>query len=223
VIGYLVGIVLSGIALGIASSAVGFRQTSGAPIPLTVTAFDLLGLWIGLVGAVVLYLRLWGSGHPVADMGLAIGPLDVVIGAVVGAGTQLVLIPLLYLPFERADRTLSHRLSAPAKTDTAAVHGGWQTAVLILLLTVGAPVVEELFFRGLVLRSLTRWLGPVVGIVGSAVVFGLAHFELLQLPALIVFGIFLGTLAYKTGRLGPSMVAHAVFNAVTVFSLTLGK
>jgi uncharacterized protein len=223
VIGYLVGIVLSGIALGVASSAVGFHQTSGAPIPLTVTVCDLLGLWMGLVGGVVLYYRLWGSGHPGDDLGLAIRPLDVVVGAVVGAGTQLVLIPLLYLPFERADKTLSHRLSAPAKSDTSAVHGGWQTAVLILFLAVGAPIVEELFFRGLLLRSLTRWLGPVPAIVISAVVFGLAHYELLQLPALIIFGLFLGILAYKTGRLGPGMVAHSVFNAVTVFSLTLGR
>lgn len=223
VLGYLVGIVLSSIALGVSAGAVGFRQGSGQPVPLTVTVFDLLGLWIGLVGAVVLYYRLWGSGHPKTDLGLAIRPLDVVMGAAVGAATQLVVIPLLYLPFERADHTLSHRLSAPAKSDTAAVHGGWQTAVLILFLAVGAPIVEELFFRGLLLRSLTRWLGPGVGIVGSAVVFGLAHFELLQLPALVLFGLFLGTLAYKTGRLGPAMVAHASFNAVTVLSLTLRR
>jgi uncharacterized protein len=223
VIGYLVGIVLSGIALGVASSAIGYHQTSGGAVPLTITVVGLVGLWTGLIGGVVLYYRLWGSGNPREDLGLAIKPLDIVLGAVVGLGTQLVLIPLLYLPFERADRTLSHRLSAPAKSDTAAVHGGWQTAVLILFLAVGAPIVEELFFRGLLLRSLTRWLGPVPGIAISAVVFGLAHFELLQLPALIIFGLFLGTLAYKTGRLGPGMVAHAAFNAVTVVSLTIGR
>jgi len=223
VIGYLVGMVLSGIALGVASGAIGYHQASGTPVPLTITVVGLLGLWTGLIGGVVLYYRLWGSGHPSDDLGLAIRPLDVVIGAAVGLGTQLVLIPLLYLPFERADKTLSHRLSAPAKSDTAAVHGGWQTAVLILFLAVGAPIVEELFFRGLLLRSLTRWLGPVAGIAVSAVVFGLAHFELLQLPALIIFGLFLGTLAYKTGRLGPGMVAHAAFNAVTVVSLTIGR
>jgi uncharacterized protein len=59
--------------------------------------------------------------------------------------------------------------------------------------------------------------------VGSSVVFGLAHFEPLQLPALILFGVVLGVLAQRTGRLGPGIVAHATFNAVTVLSLTLSR
>jgi membrane protease YdiL (CAAX protease family) len=129
----------------------------------------------------------------------------------------------MYLPFEHADPSLRHRLEAPARTDTSAVHGGWQITVLVLFLAVGAPLVEELFFRGLLLRSLTRWLGPVAGIVGSALVFGLAHFELLQLPALILFGLILGTFAYRTGRLGPGIVAHAAFNAVTVLTIVLNR
>jgi membrane protease YdiL (CAAX protease family) len=59
--------------------------------------------------------------------------------------------------------------------------------------------------------------------VGSAILFGLAHFEALQLAALILFGLILGTLAYRTGRLGPTIVAHAAFNAVTVLTLTLNR
>ena len=88
---------------------------------------------------------------------------------------------------------------------------------------IGAPVIEELFFRGLLFRSLRRRFGPWPAIVGSAVVFGLAHFELLQLPALIAFGLVLGFMAEKSGRLGPGIVAHAAFNAATVLSLTLAK
>ena len=47
--------------------------------------------------------------------------------------------------------------------------------------------------------------------------------ELLQLPALILFGVVLGVLAERTGRLGPGIVAHATFNAVTVISLTVRR
>ena len=79
-----------------------------------------------------------------------------------------------------------------------------------------------MFFRGLLQRSLARRFGPVVAIAGSAVLFGLAHFELLQLPALILFGVVLAVLAHWTGRLGPGIVAHATFNAVTVLTLTVG-
>ncbi|MDQ6615814.1 MAG: CPBP family intramembrane metalloprotease, partial [Actinomycetota bacterium] len=219
---FVVGIMLSSLTGGLAAAVVGYHQGRGQPMPLAVTVFGLLGLWLGLVGGVVFYSRFRGTGDLREDLGLYFRwPIDAVVGVVVGVGTQLGLIPLLYLPFERADPTLHRRLEAPAKADTSAIHGGWQIAVLVLFLAVGAPIVEELFFRGLLLRSLSRWFGPLAGIAGSAVVFGLAHFELLQLPALIIFGLILGALAHKTGRLGPAVVAHAAFNAVTVLTLTL--
>lgn len=221
---FLVGTLLSAAGLQIAAGATGYHQGSHQPVPLAVTVFGLLGLWAGLVGGVVVFSRFRGSGRLTDDVGLSIRwPIDLAVGVVAGVGTQLVLIPLLYLPFEQADPTLRHRLEAPAKTDTAGVHGAWQIALLIVFLSVGAPIVEELFFRGLLLRSLARWLGPIGGVIGSALVFGLAHFELLQLPALILFGLILGVLAQRSGRLGPGIVAHAAFNAVTVVSLVAGR
>jgi len=222
-IAFLVGSLLSSVAAEIAASSVGYRLTSSAPVPLVVTVSGLIGLWIGLIAGVLFYSRVWGTGSLVTDVGLSFKWWDLLVGAVAGIGTQLVLIPLLYLPFERADKTLNHRLSAPAKADSAAVHGVLPVTVLVLFLAVFAPVVEELFFRGLLLRSIARWLGPIAGVALSAVLFGLAHFEPLQLAGLILFGIVLGLLAYKTERLGPGMVAHAAFNAVTVFSLVLGR
>jgi hypothetical protein len=221
---FLAGTVLSGAGLAIATTVTGYHQGTNQPVPLLVTVLGLVGLWTGLLGGVIWYSRLRGSGDLRADFGLSLRwPFDAVVGGVIGVGTQLVLIPLLYFPFERADPTLRHRLETPAKTDTGAIHGGWQIAILVVFLAIGAPIVEELFFRGLLLRSLARWLGPVAGIVGSAVLFGLAHFEVLQLAALILFGLILGTLAQRTGRLGPGIVAHAAFNAVTVLSLTLAR
>lgn len=220
---FLVGTVLGGVGLAIGAAVTGYRQGSNQPMPLAVTAFELVGLWLSLVAAVVVVSHYLGTRDVRADVGLSVRwRFDLPIGLVAGIGTQLVIVPLMYLPFERSNPTLKHRLGTPATSLTGAVHGAWEDVVLFLLLAVGAPIVEELFFRGLVLRSLTKWLGPIVGIAGSAVLFGLAHGELLQLPALIVFGLILGTLAYRTNRLGPGMVAHAAFNAVTVISLVHG-
>jgi membrane protease YdiL (CAAX protease family) len=221
---FLVGTLLSALGLQIAGGASGYRQGTHQAVPLAVTVLGLLGLWAGLVGGVWFFSHFRATGSLRDDLGLSFRwPFDLIVGAIAGVGTQLVLIPLLYLPFEAGDPTLRHRLEAPAKTDTAGVHGTWQIAVLIIFLAVGAPIVEELFFRGLLLRSLSRWLGPVAGVIGSALVFGLAHFEPLQLPALIMFGLILGVLAQRSGRLGPGIVAHAAFNAVTVISLTIGR
>jgi hypothetical protein len=219
---FVVGLVLSSLTVTIAAAIVGYHLGSSQPVPVVVNVASEVGLWFGLVGGVVFFSRARGSGSLQEDFGLSLRlPVDLLIGVVAGLGTQLLLLPLIYLPFEQADPTFRHRLEAPAKADTTAAHGGWQIALLIIFFAIGAPIVEELFFRGLVLRALGRWRGPVVGIVGSALVFGLAHFELLQLPGLILFGLILGVIAQRTGRLGPGIVAHAAFNAVTVLTLTL--
>jgi membrane protease YdiL (CAAX protease family) len=51
------------------------------------------------------------------------------------------------------------------------------------------------------------------------VVFGLAHFQGIQLPALLLFGGVAALLAVRTGRLGPAILCHVGFNAWTVFQL----
>ena len=88
--------------------------------------------------------------------------------------------------------------------------------LLIVVVVFGAPVVEELFFRGLALRAFERRLGRWVGLVVSSLVFGLVHFQPLQFPALVMFGLIAGWLAQRDGRLGRAIWAHVGFNTWTV-------
>jgi membrane protease YdiL (CAAX protease family) len=223
-VSFVVGVILASLLAGVVQAAVGYRTGRGTPVPLSVNAASLIGLWLGVGGGAVWCSRRRGTGSLARDFGLRLRwPLDVGLGLVAGAGSQYVLVPLLYLPFEQVSHTLRRRLETPAKQDVAGVHGAVAVTVAFVLLALGAPLVEELFFRGLLQRALVRRFGPVPAVAGSAVVFGLAHFELLQLPALILFGVVLGVLAERTGRLGPGIVAHATFNAVTVLSLTLRR
>jgi membrane protease YdiL (CAAX protease family) len=224
VVAFLAGIVLANLLAGVAQAAVGFHAGSGKPVPLAVNAASLIGLWLGLGGGAVWCSRHRGTGSLARDYGLRLQwPLDLGIGLIVGSACQYVLVPALYLPFEQAFPSLRHRLETPAKQDVNGVHGALAVTLLFVLLAVGAPVIEELFFRGMLQRALDRRFGPVPAVAVSSTVFGLAHFELLQLPALILFGVVLGTLAERTGRLGPGIVTHATFNAVTVLSLTLRR
>lgn len=84
-----------------------------------------------------------------------------------------------------------------------------------------APVVEELFFRGLLLGAMRGRWGTVIAVAGSAVVFGATHFQPLQFPALAVAGAVFATAAVRNGRLGPAVAAHAGFNATTFVALVL--
>lgn len=218
--GFAVGLLLSLVSTGAAEAVTGERLVAGAPVPVAITVANLIGLWAGLVGAAVYASRVAGAGRLSADLGLRVGWWDLPVGAGCGLLSQYVLIPLLYLPFEHADRGISQQLGQPTQRDTGAAHTTAAALVLLIFLAVGAPLVEELFFRGLLLRSLLRELPVPVSIGASAVLFALAHFEAVQFAGLAVFGVVLGLLAWRTGRLGPSIGAHMAFNAAAVVAAT---
>lgn len=202
------------------SSAVGYGDASGSALPVSVTVADVFALWLGLVGAAVRASRTRGTGSLVRDFGLRVGSVwDIVAGIVIGLGSQYVLVPLLYLPFEQIDHHLAHELSAPAHQETSAAHDPFQLVVLFVFLALGAPLVEELFFRGLLLRGLLARVPTAVAIILTGLLFGLAHFEPVQFAGLALFGMVLALVAWRTGRIGPTIAAHAAFNAAAVISL----
>ena len=162
------------------------------------------------------------------NFGLSAVPLDIPLGLALGVGCQLILIPILYLPFVLTDRHLKSELSKPARQLVGGYHG-WDLAIIALFVVVGAPIVEEIFFRGLLLRSIFRAvqsrsssnLSAVTAVLVSSLVFALAHYEALQFLGLAATGAVFGIVAYKTGRIGPTIVAHFAFNATAVVALAI--
>jgi uncharacterized protein len=182
-------------------------------------------LWIGFLGAVVAASRWRGTGSVIADMGLRFRPWDPVIGLGVGVVGQYVLLPLLYLPWEHVNPQLSQELQQPAKHLTGGFPGV-DLAVIAVLTVLVVPVVEGLFFRGLVLHGFLRFfrgagprVGPVLAVITTGIVFGAAHAELLEFLGLAAFGIVLSVLAYRCKRLGPGIFAHASFNLVAILTI----
>jgi membrane protease YdiL (CAAX protease family) len=90
---------------------------------------------------------------------------------------------------------------------------------VILIAAIGAPLFEELFYRGLFLRSVQRRFGDVAAVVVPALVFGLVHFQLFDLLALALFGVAMGIVTLRVGRLGIAVWAHVAFNLTAVLSL----
>ncbi len=143
--------------------------------------------------------------------------------------SQYLLVPVVEAPLLPFVHHLYTRLGHPAQSLTGDAFGTG-LVVLAVLVCVGSPVVEELFFRGLLLRSLLGTfeqigprLGPALSIVVTALVFALVHFEALQFLGLAGFGVVLGVLAWRTGRLGPSIVAHMTFNTVTIIAIVVAR
>lgn len=71
------------------------------------------------------------------------------------------------------------------------VAGSTDTFSMFLYASILAPIWEELLFRGCVLRTL-RPFGKRFSILGSAILFGLFHGNLLQAPYAILVGLLLG-------------------------------
>ena len=75
---------------------------------------------------------------------------------------------------------------------------------------------EELLFRGFIQRILAERLGAVVGITGAAALFGLAHADPVHSSAAFALGLFLGTLTFIAGSVGPAMLCHGLNNLLSV-------
>lgn len=100
---------------------------------------------------------------------------------------------------------------------------GWQQAMFNQMMSNGfvsvvtvcilAPVLEEMLFRGIILRSFLQQYSRWNAILGSAFLFGLAHLNVYQFVAGVILGTISGWLYERTRSLWPSILLHGAYNA----------
>lgn len=110
---------------------------------------------------------------------------------------------------EEQQDTLAQDLGADSSTAAA--------IAVCVLVAVGAPIVEELLFRGFVFGSLRQSLPLWPAALITGVLFGFAH--VFGSPIAFILPLaFLGTglclLYHQTGSLYPPMAVHAINNSV---------
>ena len=216
ILGAAMSAVLEALAAWLAGTPGGVRALAAmAKPPVWFVCASLLGLWTGFGAAAFVVTR---SGRRV---GLAFSHHDVWF-VLVGMALQ----GLVSLAYQGV-----HVSGSSKGTDQLLGGGtGWLLLIPAVMTIVLAPLFEELYFRGVLLRGLLgawRTRLAIVGVAGSVLVdaalFGIAHLgidEWIQLPGLVALGVVLCVLAIRTGRLGPSILTHAGFNllAVAVFA-----
>ncbi len=93
----------------------------------------------------------------------------------------------------------------------------WLKLILALATaSIAAPIVEELFFRGLLYGWLRTRLGVVPGVLLSAMLFSGAHAIPLILASILVVGATLAIVYEKTKSTLATMTLHSLFNTVGV-------
>lgn len=219
-VGFLLGEVVAALLVEIGAQLWHFHGgLSGlsklANPPWWSNALGLVGLWSGM-GAAIRFSRTQGN-LPALERQWRFRPSDALF-VLLGVGCQFV-VDIIYAPFHFKS------LEKPVNHLFGSAHGA-TFALVALLTTVGAPIVEEWFFRGVLFRALDAGLsrtlargGTVVAVVVSAGLFAVAHAEPLQFVGLALLGVVLAVVVKRTQRLTPSIITHVSFNAVAMVSL----
>lgn len=192
---------LAGLALRALDAPLGLRLAEGELVALATV------LGNGLVFSTVMHRLelswggLWhgspvGAGRLMAFVGLPVMGLVpglVLVNSVMGA--------LLVAAFPLSERELAlfRQMAEP-------------TVATTLLSCALAPMLEEMLFRGVILRGFLQRFPPRPAILLSATLFGVAHLNLYQFVAATVLGIVLGWLYERTRSLWPGVLLHAAYN-----------
>jgi membrane protease YdiL (CAAX protease family) len=212
-----------------------FANVQGGSALLLVSA---LPVWIGLLGTTFWACRRHGTGNLVTDLALRFRPVDLAIGLGAGLGLRFVIgiwtIAYSAITGQQPTGNLNTVLGDGLGT------GLWLVINMVVIAIIG-PTIEEIFFRGLGLRSalasawrragLPMFADPKrrvrYSIAATSLIFALLHVSevndltsaVVLLPGLFLAGWVLGRLTVWSGRLGPAIVTHVVFNGVAVVAL----
>jgi uncharacterized protein len=205
------------VAFGVAVALFGPGVLDGE-IPLWRTSLFQIPVWVGLLGAPLWATYRKGRRSLVADFGLRMRWSDVPLGLAVGLIGQIVLALIITVLYDALGIDLD-RVGESAEALTSAAVDPFSLLLLVIVAVVAAPVLEELFYRGLWLRAARHRFGTVGAVLLTSVVFGLVHLQPYDFPALAGFGLLLALLTIRTGRLGPAIWAHVAFNLTAVVNL----
>jgi membrane protease YdiL (CAAX protease family) len=215
------GIAVLGFAVGLAASILLTLGGKAVGVPrLGLLLMSQAGLWTGLLGACWIVSRRYGTGRLVPDFNLRIDWADFGWGFLMSLAARVALVAVI-LPIVAISQELGggndevYRQFRPEVTSFL---------VVAVLAVVGAPIVEEIFFRGVLQGAFLDRLG-VAGAIGvQAVLFGLAHFDPLLgwdnvsvIAGVAAGGVVFG-LTVRLRRLGSSIFAHAFFNLMSVLA-----
>lgn len=183
-------------------------------------ALMAIGLWLPFIAMLSLVAR--RDKRSFRDsFGLRFKKIDW-LGLPLGVLCQVLLMNAVNWPLQQLwPHTFdpSH-IERRARDMVDSAQGAW-VGVLALVVVIGAPVVEELVYRGFIQGGLQARIGTTWSVLIAAAWFTLVHLEPIEFPGLFAFSIVLGICYWRTQRVGLSMVTHLAFNATGLLLVAL--
>lgn len=207
------------LALVFATAAAVLAEVLGASFTVALIA-GALSSWIGLAGWPIV-VTIWRGNGPRLDLGFTMNWSDVRWGVLAGlvglllAGVAAALTMAVFGDFTSAAGDAAELLIAQSGPIAWITFG--------LLIMVGAPIAEELAFRGLMFSALLkRGVKPWLVIVITSALFAVFHIEPTRVFLLFVIGLVLGFVRYRTNSIGSAIIAHGVINAPAAIFVMFG-
>ncbi|MFL6549140.1 MAG: CPBP family intramembrane glutamic endopeptidase [Povalibacter sp.] len=91
------------------------------------------------------------------------------------------------------------------------------SSLALFFACVAAPVLEEMLFRGVILRSFLHQYSRTKAILWSSAIFGIAHLNVYQLATAFAIGIVAGWLYERCRSLWPCILLHATYNGTVTW------
>ncbi len=196
-------------ALTVASNCV--SSTSNAAVCNTYA--DLTDVFLSLIFPFAAFSYMYYKGMDTSNIVRSIGltrdkltPYMIVLG--------IALFVIIFL-LEILTAVISQVTGTVINSNVGMVLGGAPLWLLFFVTFIG-PLDEEIFFRGFAV--------PRIGIVLSALIFGLLHYGYgstfgIEIIAAFIFGLLAGYVFKKTGSLYPSLTAHILVNLLAASAL----
>jgi membrane protease YdiL (CAAX protease family) len=180
-----------------------------------------LSLWLPQIALLVIFSRRAGGGSFFDDYRLRFRLTDL-WGVPIGVLSQVVLVGAVTWPFRVwfPDTFDPARVEERARSLFNSAQGVW-LVVLGFIVVLGAPLVEELVYRGFIQSGLQSRIHDVAAIIITAAGFAAVHGRVAELPGLFSFALVLGITFHMTKRLGMPLLAHLAFNATGLAFLAL--
>ena len=90
----------------------------------------------------------------------------------------------------------------------------------IISITIMAPLVEELLFRGAIQGYMLRkGIKPLHAILIASAIFGIVHMNPIQIPFAFAIGLIFGWLYYRTGSVVPGIIGHFINNSIACLQM----
>ncbi|MFV8379867.1 CPBP family intramembrane glutamic endopeptidase [Flavobacterium sp. LB3R33] len=81
-----------------------------------------------------------------------------------------------------------------------------------------APILEEIIFRGIILKGLLTRYTPKYAIIFSSIIFGLIHGRPMQMWGALLIGLIFGWIYYKTKSIATTILLHSFVNFISLIN-----